>query len=56
MPKKNNDADYISEVVGTDVDSKVVPVRDMKALDGGEWPPSVPGRFTPAEISLIPTE
>jgi len=51
---KNNDADYISEVLvlGTDIDSKAVSVRDVKALDGGEWPASGPGRFTPFEISL----
>ena len=34
--------------VGTDVNNEVVSVRDMKALDGDEWPASVPGRFTPS--------
>ena len=30
---------------GRKPESKVVPVRDMKALDGDEWPASVPGHF-----------
>jgi hypothetical protein len=45
--QNRNDADYISEVVGTDFDGKVFPIRDMKTLDGGDCPASVHGRLTP---------